>query len=97
MWWPLGGFTLVEKVVGGEFVEAYRVASLRRRRRLMQLHGELMGTLHQMGVQSKVHPGDLICIPENYEMFRTCLVIFDRERGCTHPINLSLKKNEERR
>lgn len=89
--WSINGFILVEEVVGKEFVEVYRAASLRRRRRLMWVHGELLGTLHNKGIESKVHPRDLICISENFETFRKCLVVIDRERGCTHPVNLSVE------
>lgn len=89
--WSMGGFMLVEEVVGQEFVEVYRAASLRIRRRLMWVHGELLGTLHHKGIESKVHPRDLICVSEDYGDFRKCLVVIDRERGRTHPVNLSLK------
>jgi hypothetical protein len=89
--WSIGGFILVEEVVGREFVEVYRAASLPSRRRLMWVHGELMGTLHQKGIESKVHPRDLICISQDYTTFRKCLVVIDRERGRTHPINISLQ------
>lgn len=88
--WSVRGFILVEEVVGREFVEVYRDASLRRRRRLMRVHGELMGTLHQKGIESKVHPRDLICISQDYETFRKCLVVIDRERGLTRQANISL-------
>ncbi|MEX2491419.1 MAG: lipopolysaccharide kinase InaA family protein [Nitrospirales bacterium] len=67
-----GGFMLVEEVVGQEFVEVYRAASLRSRRRLLWVHGELMGTLHHQGIDSKVHPRDLICVSEDYADFRKC-------------------------
>lgn len=87
----MGGFMLVEEVVGKEFVEVYRVASLRFRRRLMWVHGELLGTLHKKGIESKVHPRDLICVSEDYTNFRKCLVVIDRERGRPYPVNLSLK------
>lgn len=93
--WSIGGFILVEEVVGKEFVEVYRAASLPRRRRLMWVHGELMGTLHEKGIESKVHPRDLICISENYESFRNCLVVIDRERGSTHSVRLSVKDRGE--
>jgi hypothetical protein len=89
--WSLGGFILVEEVVGSEFVEVYGAASLRVRRCLMRVHGELMGTLHDRGIESKVHPRDLICISQDYETFRKCLVVIDRERGCIHHVSLSLK------
>ena len=90
--WPVRGFIVVNEVVGKEFVEVYQHSSLRCRRRLMWLHGELMGTLHQKGIQSKVHPRDLICISQDYSTFRKCLVVIDRERGLTYPVNLSLKQ-----
>ena len=57
----------------------------------MWVHGELMGTLHQKGIESKVHPRDLICISQDYTTFRKCLVVIDRERGRTHPIHISLE------
>jgi hypothetical protein len=47
--WSISGFILVEEVGGKEFIEVYRAASLRSRRRLMWVHGEVMGTLHQWG------------------------------------------------
>ena len=87
--WTISGFILIKEVVGREFVEVYRTASLRSRRRLMWVHGELMGTLHQRGIESKVHPRDLICISGDYSGFRKCLVVIDRERGRTHPVILS--------
>ncbi len=90
--WSISGFILVEEVVGREFVEVYRDASLRNRRRLMWVHGELMGTLHQKGIGSKVHPRDLICISEDYETFRKCLVVIDRERGLTRLETISLEQ-----
>lgn len=90
--WSVSGFILVEEVVGREFVEVYRDASLRSRRRLMRVHGELMGTLHQKGIESKVHPRDLICLSQDYSTFRKCLVVIDRERGLTHPVDISLKQ-----
>ncbi len=89
--WSICGFILLEEVVGKEFVEVYRAVSLPRRRRLMWVHGELMGALHHMGIESKVHPRDIICISQDYTTFRKCLVVIDRERGCTHPINISLQ------
>ena len=89
--WSMGGFILVEEVVGKEFVNVYRSASLRQRRRLMYIYGELMGTLHHRGIQSKVRPQDLICVSEDYETFRKCFVVIDRERGQTHPVSLSVK------
>jgi hypothetical protein len=88
--WPFRGFILVEEVLGREFVEVYRDASLRIRRRLMWVHGELMGTLNKKGIESKVHPRDLICISENYATFRHCLVVIDRERGVTRLGSISL-------
>jgi lipopolysaccharide kinase (Kdo/WaaP) family protein len=90
--WSVRGFILVEEVVGKEFVEVYRDASLRSRRRLMRVHGELMGTLHQKGIESKVHPRDLICVSQDYSTFKKCLVVIDRERGLTRQMNISLKK-----
>ncbi len=87
----ISGFILVEEVVGKEFVGLYRISSLCTRRRLMWVHGELMGTLHERGIESKVHPRDLICVSEDYATFRKCLVVIDRERGRTRPIRLSLK------
>ncbi len=89
--WSMGGFILVEEVVGKEFVDVYRSASLRQRRRLMCIYGELMGTLHHKGIQSKVRPQDLICVSEDYENFRKCFVVIDRERGQTYPVSLSVK------
>lgn len=88
--WSVRGFILVEEVVGREFVEVYRDASLRSRRRLMRVHGELMGTLHQKGIETKVHLRDLICVSQDYETFRKCLVVIDRERGLTRQVNISL-------
>ena len=88
--WPVRGFLLVEEVVGREFVDVYRDAPLRIRRRLMWVHGELMGTLHQRGIDSKVHPRDLVCISPDYSTFRKCLVVIDRERGLNRPVNISL-------
>lgn len=90
--WPISGFLLVEEVVGKEFVDVYRVASLRTRRRLMRAHGELMGTLHHRGIESKVHPRDLICISNDYETYRKCLAVIDRERGLTSLGNISLEQ-----
>ncbi len=58
----------------------------------MRVHGELMETLHQKGIESKVHPRDLICISQDYSTFRKCLVVIDRERGLTHPVDISLKQ-----
>ncbi len=89
--WSMGGFLLVEEVVGKEFVEVYRTASSSTRRRLMWVHGELMGNLHEQGIESKVHPRDLICVSRDYTTFRTCLVVIDRERGHTRPMNLAQK------
>ena len=88
----MSGFILVEEVVGKGFVEVYRAASLRNRRRLMWVHGELMGPLHQRGIESKVHPRALICISQNYATFRKCLVVIDRERGLTRLVSILLKQ-----
>ncbi len=93
--WSVGSFLLVEEVIGREFVDVYRMATLRSRRRLMWVHGELMGTLHHKEIESKVHPRDLICVSEDYSTFRTCLVVIDRERGRTHPVTLSIKERGE--
>ena len=89
--WSIRGFILLEEVIGNEFVEVYRAASLRSRRRLMWVHGELMGALHHRGIESKVHPRDLICISQDYTTFQKCLVVIDRARGLTHSINISLE------
>jgi len=94
--WSMGGFMLVEEVVGREFVEVYRLALPHIRRRLMWVYGELLGTLHQTGIDSKVHPRDLICISEDYGSFRTCLVVIDRERGQTHLVDLSVQDRGKR-
>lgn len=90
--WTVRGFILVEEVVGREFVEIYRDASLRSRRRLMRVHGELMGTLHKKGIESKVHPRDLICISQDYSTYQKCLVVIDRERSMTRQVNIWLKQ-----
>ena len=90
--WPVRGFLLVEEVVGRAFVENYRDASLRSRRRMMWVYGELMGTLHHRGIMSKVRLRDLIWISQNYKTFRKCLVVIDRERGLTRPVDISLKQ-----
>ncbi len=58
----------------------------------MRVHGELMWTLHQRGIETKVHPRDLICISQNYTNFPKCLVVIDRERGLTRLGNISLEK-----
>ncbi len=94
--WSMGGFMLVEEVVGREFVEVYRTALPHNRRRLMRVYGELLGTLHQRGIDSKVHPRDLICVSEDFHSFRTCLVVIDRERGQTHLVDLSLQDRGKR-
>jgi hypothetical protein len=94
--WPVRGFILVEEVIGREFVEVYREASLLSRRRLMRVHGELMGTLHQRGIESKVHPQDLICISQDYTTFQKCLVVIDRERGVINPGKISLQHRGKR-
>lgn len=88
--WPIKGFILVEEVVGNEFVEVYRNASSRKRRRLMWLHGELMGTLHRNGIKSKVRSQDLICVSDDFTAFQKCLVVIDREHGRIHPVNITL-------
>ena len=89
--WSVASFILVEEVVGKEFVEVYREASIRTRRRLMWIHGELMGILHKKGIDSKVHPRDLICISQNYTSFQNSVVVIDRERGRTYQEHISLK------
>ncbi len=89
--WSVGSFILVEEVVGKEFVEVYRDASIRTRRRLMWIHGELMGILHKKGIESKVHPRDLICISQNYTSFQKSVVVIDRERGRIRQGNISSK------
>jgi hypothetical protein len=55
-----------------------------------------MGTLHQRGVEPKVHPRDLICISQDYTTFRKCLMVIDRERGLTRPVNISLLQRGRR-
>ena len=90
--WPVRGFILVEEVVGKEFVEVYRGASLRVRRRLFRLYGELMGTLHRIGIDSKVRPEDLICVSDNYKNFRNCFVVIDREHGRPYLMKLSIEQ-----
>ena len=94
--WPVRGFLLIEEVLGREFTEVYRTASLHSRRLLMRAHGELMGTLHQKGIDSKVHTKDLMCISQDYTNFRKCLVVIDRERGVTDLVNISLIKQAKR-
>ncbi len=94
--WPVRGFLLVEEVPGREYTEIYRTASLHSRRLLMRAHGELMGTLHQKGIDSKVHTKDLMCISQDYTNFRKCLVVIDRERGVTDPVNISLMNRGKR-
>ncbi len=94
--WPISGFLLVEEVVGREFVEVYRAGSLRSRRRLMRAHGELMGTLHKKGIESKVHPKDLMCISEDYRNFQKCLVVIDRERGAPNLVNITVEHRPKR-
>jgi hypothetical protein len=86
------GFILVEEIVGKTFVDTYRGASLRIRRRLLQLYGELMGTLHRKGIDSKVYPEDLICVSDNYTNFRNCFVVIDREHGHPHLRELSIEQ-----
>ncbi len=90
--WPVRGFILVEEVVGKEFVDVYRGASLRVRRRLFRLYGELMGTLHRIGIDSKVRPQDLNCISDNYKDFRNCFVVIDREHGRPYLMGLSIEQ-----
>lgn len=90
--WPMSGFILVEEVVGKEFVDVYRGASLRIRRRLFRLYGELMGTLHRKGIDSKVRPEDLICVSDNYKDFRKCFVVIDREHGHPYLRGLSMEQ-----
>ncbi|WNM57381.1 lipopolysaccharide kinase InaA family protein [Candidatus Nitrospira allomarina] len=90
--WPVRGFILVEEVVGREFVDVYRGASLRVRRRLFRLYGELMGTLHRIGIDSKVRPEDLICVSDNYKDFRNCFVVIDREHGRPYLMGLSIEQ-----
>jgi hypothetical protein len=90
--WPVRGFILVEEVVGKKFVDVYRGASLRVRRRLFGLYGELMGTLHQKGIDSKVRPEDLICVSDNYTNFRNCFVVIDREHGHPYLAELSIEQ-----
>ena len=94
--WPVGGFLLVEEVIGKSYIEIYRATSLRYRRRLMRVHGELMGTLHKKGIESKVHPKDLMCISQDYSNFQKCLVVIDRERGLTELVNISFKHRAKR-
>ena len=65
---------------------------MRGRRQLMRVHGELMGTLHQKGIESKVHPRDLICISQDYRAFQKCLVVIDRERGLTGVESFSVEQ-----
>ena len=86
------GFILVEEVVGREFVDVYRGASLRVRRRLFLLYGGLMGTLHRKGIDSKVRPQDLICVSDDYTNFQNCFVVIDRERGQSHVVELSTEQ-----
>jgi hypothetical protein len=90
--WPMRGFILVEEVVGREFVDVYREASLRIRRRLFRLYGELMGTLHRKGIDSKVRPEDLICVSDNYKDFRNCFVVIDREHGHPYLTGISIEE-----
>ena len=87
--WPIRGFILVEEVVGNKFVDVYRGASLRVRRRLFRLYGELVGALHRKGIDSNVRPEDLICVSDNYANFRNCFVVIDCERGYPHLVKLS--------
>jgi hypothetical protein len=90
--WPVAGFLLVEEVVGGNFVNAYREVSLRIRRRMMWVYGELMGALHQRGIRSNVLLRDLIFTSQVYTTFRKCLVVIDREHGLPYSVNISLKQ-----
>lgn len=90
--WPVKSFILVEEVGGKEFVDVYRGASLRVRRRLFRLYGELMGTLHRIGIDSKVRPEDLICVCDDYKDFRNCFVVIDREHGRPHLTELSIEQ-----
>ena len=90
--WPVRSFILVEEVGGKEFVDVYRGASLRVRRRLFRLYGELMGTLHRIGIDSKVRPEDLICVCDDYKDFRNCFVVIDREHGRPHLTELSIEQ-----
>ena len=90
--WPVGGFILVEEVVGRKFVEVYRNVSLRNRRRMMWVYGELMGALHHRGIMSKVLLRDLICISQVYTTFWKCLVVIDREHCLSYSVNISLKQ-----
>ncbi len=94
--WPVSGFLLVEEVVGREFVEVYSAASLHSRRHLMRTHGELMGTLHKKGIESKVHPKDLMCISQDYRNFQKCLVVIDREHGVPNAVNIALEHRAKR-
>lgn len=94
--WPVSGFLLVEEVVGREFVEVYCTASLPGRRRLMRAHGELMGTLHRKGIESKVHPKDLICISQDYKNFQKSLVVIDREHGVPDTVNILFEHRAKR-
>jgi hypothetical protein len=86
------GFILVEAIVGKEFMDVYRKASLRIRRRLLHLYGVLMGTLHRKGIDSNVYPEDLICVSDNYTNFRNCFVVIDREHGHPHLRELSIEQ-----
>ena len=90
--WPVRSFILVEEVGGKAFVDVYRGASLRVRRRLFRLYGELMGTLHRIGIDSKVRPEDLICVCDDYKDFRNCFVVIDREHGRPHLTELSIEQ-----
>lgn len=86
------GFIIVEEVTGKEFVDVYRGASLRIRRRLFFLYGGLMGALHRKGIDSKVRPQDLICVSDDYTNFQNCFVVIDRERGQPNVVELSTEQ-----
>ncbi len=86
------GFLLVEEVIGKTFMDVYRKSSLRVRRRLFRLYGELMGILHRKGIDSKVRPEDLMCVSDNYANFQNCFVVIDREHGQPHLVELSIEQ-----
>ena len=86
------GFILVEEVIGEAFMDVYRKSSLRVRRRLFRVYGELMGVLHRKKIDSKVYPEDLICVSDNYENFRNCFVVIDREHGHPGMVELSIEQ-----
>ncbi|MCC5886818.1 MAG: hypothetical protein JJT88_10320 [Gammaproteobacteria bacterium] len=89
---PVAGFLLVSEVVGEPLVDRYLRAALPLQKRLRYLHGCLIGTLHRQGIFTKVRPRDVIVVRESWDDFRNSLVVIDRERGKTAPVELTTKQ-----